>query len=204
SGDRFRRGVRLGRGLRRSRSARLALRRPALRVLGIRRAGGRPARPARRDVRAAVGRPVRPDAVHRRDRRPTGARVRPGHRSPAHRGGGNRRADPGVAAGGGGSPPRSAGRARRVAGGGPVSAGPPPEGWQRLHPLSPVVRGGRATIAVAFLLLPIAFGADSLSNATPQLVITGLLVLAGFVSWLVTRWRIEDDDLRIETGLLRR
>ena len=28
--------------------------------------------------------------------------------------------------------------------------------------------------------------------------------MAGFVSWLVTRWRIEDDDLRIETGLLRR
>ena len=80
----------------------------------------------------------------------------------------------------------------------------PPEGWQRLHPLSPVVRGGRATIAVAILLLPIAFGLDSLSNATPQLVITALLVLGGVVSWLVTRWRIEDDDLRIETGLLRR
>ena len=79
-----------------------------------------------------------------------------------------------------------------------------PEGWQRLHPLSPVVRGGRATIAVAFLLLPIAFGADSLSNATPQLAITGVLVLGGVVSWLVTRWRIEGDDLRIETGLLRR
>jgi putative membrane protein len=84
-----------------------------------------------------------------------------------------------------------------------VSAGPP-EGWQRLHPLSPVVRGGRATIAIAILLLPIAFGGDTLSNATPQLVITGLLVLGGFISWLVTRWRIEDDDLRIETGLLRR
>jgi putative membrane protein len=80
----------------------------------------------------------------------------------------------------------------------------PPEGWQRLHPLSPVVRGGRATIAIAILLLPIAFGADTLSNATPQLVITAVLVLGGFVSWLVTRWRIEDDDLRIETGLLRR
>jgi putative membrane protein len=66
------------------------------------------------------------------------------------------------------------------------------------------VRGGRGTIAVAFLLLPIAFGADTLSNATPQLVITAVLVLGGFVSWLVTRWRIEDDDLRIETGLLRR
>jgi putative membrane protein len=80
----------------------------------------------------------------------------------------------------------------------------PLEGWQRLHPLSPVVRGGRATIAIGFLLLPIAFGRDTFSNATPQLVIVGVLALGGFVSWLVTRWRIEDDDLRIETGLLRR
>lgn len=79
----------------------------------------------------------------------------------------------------------------------------PPEGWQRLHPLSPVVRGGRATIAIAILLIPIAFG-DRWSNATPQLAVTAVLVLGGFVSWLVTRWRIEDDDLRIETGLLRR
>jgi putative membrane protein len=79
-----------------------------------------------------------------------------------------------------------------------------PAGWQRLHPLSPVVRGGRATIAIFILLIPIAFGGDTLSNATPQLVIVAVLALGGFVSWLVTRWRIEDDDLRIETGLLRR
>src|SRR5689334_19013787 len=31
-----------------------------------------------------------------------------------------------------------------------------------------------------------------------------MIALAGFVSWLVTRWRIEGDDLRVETGLLRR
>ena len=31
-----------------------------------------------------------------------------------------------------------------------------------------------------------------------------MLVVLGFVSWLVTRWRVEDDDLRIETGLIRR
>jgi putative membrane protein len=73
-----------------------------------------------------------------------------------------------------------------------------------LHPLSPVVRGGRATIAIFILFIPIALGADRLSNATPQLLILGVLVLGGLVSWLVTRWRIEDDDLRIETGLLRR
>ena len=80
----------------------------------------------------------------------------------------------------------------------------PPEGWQRLHPLSPVVRGGRATTAIFFVLILIAFGGDTLSREWPQLVFIALIVLAGLVSWLVTRWRIEDDDLRIETGLLRR
>jgi putative membrane protein len=38
----------------------------------------------------------------------------------------------------------------------------------------------------------------------PQLAIVAFLAVGGFVSWLVTRWRIEDDDLRIETGLFRR
>src|SRR5207253_9060459 len=51
---------------------------------------------------------------------------------------------------------------------------------------------------------PIALGSDTLSSATPQIVIVAVLALGGFVSWLVTRWRIEGDDLRIETGLLRR
>jgi putative membrane protein len=73
-----------------------------------------------------------------------------------------------------------------------------------LHPLSPLVRGGRATIAVFIILIPIAFGHDSFGREIPQLGVIALIVLAGLVSWLVTRWRIEDDDLRIETGLLRR
>ena len=66
------------------------------------------------------------------------------------------------------------------------------------------MRGGRATIAVFIILIPIAFGRDSLGRETPQLGVIALIVLAGLVSWLVTRWRIEDDDLRIETGLFRR
>ena len=79
----------------------------------------------------------------------------------------------------------------------------PSESWHRLHPLSPLVRGGRATIAVFIILIPIAFGHDSFGREIPQLGVIALIVLAGLVSWLVTRWRIEDDDLRIETGLLR-
>jgi putative membrane protein len=78
------------------------------------------------------------------------------------------------------------------------------ESWHRLHPLSPVVRGGRLTIGIFILLILVAVGGDKLSNAVPQLAITIILVLGGLVSWLVTRWRVEDDDLRIETGLLRR
>jgi putative membrane protein len=70
--------------------------------------------------------------------------------------------------------------------------------------LSPVVRGGRATTGIAILLLLTVFGRGKLSEATPQLVIVGILLAGGLVSWLVTRWRIEEDDLRIETGLLRR
>ena len=79
-----------------------------------------------------------------------------------------------------------------------------PEVWHRLHPISPVVRGGRATTGIAILLFLTIFGRGKLSDATPQLAIVGILLLGGFVSWLVTRWRIEEDDLRIETGLLRR
>ena len=78
------------------------------------------------------------------------------------------------------------------------------DGWQRLHPLSPVVRGGRGTIAVVIVLVPLAFGAGRISDAIPQLVIVGLLLVTGFVSWLVTRWRVEGDDLHLETGLFRR
>jgi putative membrane protein len=80
----------------------------------------------------------------------------------------------------------------------------PGDGWQRLHPLSPVVRGGRFTIGIGILLVPILFRGDNLANAVPQLIVVAVLVAAGFVSWLVTRWRIEGDDLHLETGLLRR
>jgi putative membrane protein len=84
-----------------------------------------------------------------------------------------------------------------------VSTGTP-DGWHRLHPLSPIVRGGRGTIAIGILLIPLLFGRGRLSDALPQVAIVGVLALGGFISWLVTRWRIEDDDLRIETGLVRR
>jgi len=78
------------------------------------------------------------------------------------------------------------------------------EQWRRLHPLTPVVRGGRATIALAIILLPgILAGAHS-TRFVVEVGVVAVLIALGYVRWLVTRWRIDEDDLRIETGLLRR
>ena len=78
--------------------------------------------------------------------------------------------------------------------------------WHRLHPLSPVIRAGRvfvgAVIVFASTLLP---GSHSTGSGAITRVLIGVVVIAfGAVSWLVTRWRVEGNDLRIETGLIRR
>jgi putative membrane protein len=77
-------------------------------------------------------------------------------------------------------------------------------GWQRLHPLSPVVRAGRGTIAIFVILVPTVLGGRGLGSSLPQFAVVGVVAVLGFVQWLVTRWRIEGDDLRIETGVVRR
>ena len=79
-----------------------------------------------------------------------------------------------------------------------------PAAWHRLHLLSPVVRAGRATIAIAIFLVPAVLTGRSLSSSVYDVAFVGVLIALGFVSWLVTRWRIDGDDLRIETGLIRR
>jgi putative membrane protein len=78
------------------------------------------------------------------------------------------------------------------------------EGWRRLHPLSPVVRGGRGTIAVVLLALPTLIGGRTPTESLVQIGLIALVTVLATVSWLVTRWRIDDDDLQIETGLIRR
>jgi len=80
------------------------------------------------------------------------------------------------------------------------------EGWHRLHPLSPAVGTSRIVLALVVVFAPtFASGGDgdfysSLSHVLVPVALVGLAV----VSWLVTRWRIEGANLRIETGLVRR
>ena len=82
---------------------------------------------------------------------------------------------------------------------------PVPAQWQRLHPLSPVVRGGRA--AAAFLVVILAstqaHGRDQ-GRLYVDVAVVGLIVVMGVISWLVTRWAFDGVALRFETGLLRR
>ena len=85
------------------------------------------------------------------------------------------------------------------------------ETWRRLHPLSPVVRFGRVLIGV--LGIAVASIAEQPGVRHDRglpisvIVYVGLLVLGGIggvISWLVTRWRIADGNLQIETGFIRR
>jgi len=76
--------------------------------------------------------------------------------------------------------------------------------WHRLHPLSPFVRAGRAAIALAFVLVPTLVTGHDFLGSLVNVGIVATVVVLGFVSWLVTRWQGSSQELRIETGLLRR
>jgi putative membrane protein len=92
--------------------------------------------------------------------------------------------------------------------GGPVSLSRLTDGrWRRLHPLSPVVRSGRAVLALVVALGATASFPGNGSGGGLRwidLVILPVVVVAAVVNWLVTRWKLDGPTLRIETGLLRR
>ena len=96
-------------------------------------------------------------------------------------------------------------------GGPPAPPVPPPPAddiasWHRLHPLSPLVRAGRHLVGIGIVLLLLLFARQRQTgnDLIYDLVIVGLVLGSGVISWLVTRWQVADGVLRIETGLVRR
>jgi len=89
-------------------------------------------------------------------------------------------------------------------------AGDAVAGWQRLHPLSPVVRAGRGLVPLIILgaVTSLTGGHGPGHGLGPQDILWIALaaggVAFGVVHWLVTRWAFDGATLRIETGLLRR
>jgi putative membrane protein len=86
----------------------------------------------------------------------------------------------------------------------PLARTPPV--WERLHPMSPVVRGGRAATALLAFLLFTAVQRQSgeRTHVVVDLVVVGVVVVLGVVHWLVTRFAFDGETLHVETGLLRR
>jgi putative membrane protein len=85
---------------------------------------------------------------------------------------------------------------------------PTQEGWRRLHPLSPVARIGRLVPILVFGFV-LSFNRGSTQRGRSGeiyyvLAIAVLSVVLGIVHWMVTRWKLDGETLRIETGLIRR
>jgi len=79
-----------------------------------------------------------------------------------------------------------------------------PSEWARLHPLSPIVRAARVLAALGVVVLTRQVGTHNRQLLWFDAVAVGLAVVAGVVTWLVTRWRIHNGELQVETGLFRR
>ncbi|GAB3711013.1 PH domain-containing protein [Mariniluteicoccus flavus] len=94
----------------------------------------------------------------------------------------------------------------------PGPSGPPvAKQTERPHPLTPLIRGWVLLVAIA-----IGFGREFLPNRQSRgslpawVIVAGIIAiavlaaLASLVTWWTTRFVIDDDELRIETGLLNR
>jgi putative membrane protein len=81
-----------------------------------------------------------------------------------------------------------------------------PPSPERLHPLSPLVRLGRAAISLVwvFALATVDSHESHSHSYLPDIGIAALLFLLGLISWAVTTWSVHGDVLEVATGLIRR
>ncbi len=89
----------------------------------------------------------------------------------------------------------------------PQRTAPPGTDWSRLHPLTPVLRGWRALGLVAAITAQDGLRRGGFSSTQFLLIVVIVLpvsALAGYLSWLRRRWRVEGGDLRLEYGIFTR
>lgn len=82
----------------------------------------------------------------------------------------------------------------------------PAVAWERLHPLSPLIGGGRRGASLILVLLVAAAIHQKGAGGSPsvELVVLVAVLVLGLVRWLVTRWSFDGFMLRVDTGLVRR
>jgi putative membrane protein len=77
--------------------------------------------------------------------------------------------------------------------------------WSRLHPLTPLLRGGRYLLALLAVL-----GQQGFRDADLRVVLVGMgvgtpvAVLAGWLSWRATRYRLAEGELHVASGVLQK
>lgn len=94
----------------------------------------------------------------------------------------------------------------------PVPAPVPEKVTERPHPLTPLIRGWIVVLALAFGLGRELLNSLSENRPLPPIaflvggfgVVALIAVVIGFLSWLTTRFVIDADELRLESGILLR
>ena len=82
---------------------------------------------------------------------------------------------------------------------------PAASGFQRLHPLSPLLRSGIFVVAWAgWVINGSRDGIDGREIAVSGAVALVAGLLLGATSWWFTRYRVTADEIRVESGVLRR
>ena len=79
-----------------------------------------------------------------------------------------------------------------------------PGGWQRLHPLTPLLAGARGVLPV---LIGVQFALGGQPVAVRLLVLLATLplaALAAYLSWSATRYRLAGGELQVDSGVLTR
>ncbi len=79
------------------------------------------------------------------------------------------------------------------------------EGFHRLHPLTPLLRGWKVFAAAAALGAQQAYG--SLGPGPVLIAVAASIPIGaayGYLSWRATRYRVGDGDLRLDTGVFRK
>lgn len=80
------------------------------------------------------------------------------------------------------------------------------DGWVRLHPLTPLLKGGRFGLVIVAGLGQQGVRAGTSVRTAALLLGAGVLlaVLFGYLAWRALRYRVTDTELQVESGVLTR